>query len=158
MSTGRLRAATTDVVLVVVAALSLDAAASLLHSAESTCHEAVPLLAPLAQHLGFLSPSASCRAGTFLLGPTAVWLVRALAVISVAGLLGGALGLLAACGAGVWLRRTVREARRWVRTRCRRHVAQRPVFVNAPLVVVPVRVRESWHADPARRRGPPFAC
>ncbi len=158
MTTGRLRVATTDVVLALVAALSLDAAASLLHSAQTTCHQAVPLLAPLAQHLGFLSPSASCRAGTFLLGPTAVWLVRALAVISVAGLLSGILGLLADCGAGVWLRRTVREARRWVRTRCRRHVPPRPVFVSVPLVVVAVRVRESWHADPARRRGPPFAC
>lgn len=120
------------------------------------CLTEPPQMAWLGVQLHILAASASCPEGSFAPGPHYAEVARISIVLSLATIAAGLTALAAALGLGVWARRALANAKRWLINRLGLDATGSvPLWGRAP-VAVPVPVRRSSHPGTHwSLRGPP---
>ncbi len=120
------------------------------------CVSELPGTAWLGVQLHVLAQSAACPEGMLAPGPHYAEVARISIVLSLGTLAAGLAALAAALGLGVWARRALHTAKRWLGRRLGLGATGTlPVWGRAPLAV-PVPVRTSYHpATHWSLRGPP---
>lgn len=130
-----------------------------LHLSPTACLEHPRLIASVGVHLELLAASGLCPDGSYLPGPNFAPLAEFMAGLSATALVVGIVATLIALGLGVWVRRSLRSAREWLRSRIRLHEpGTAMVAVPAGAAWAPTAV--AGGSDPYRlvlRRGPPLS-
>lgn len=157
MRVARLRGVGRSLLLTLLGVLALVQTPGLrLTGTLPSCLSELPGTAWLGVHLHILAQSASCPEGMFAPGPHYAEVAQVSIVLSLGMLAAGLAALAAALGLGVWARRALRTAKRWlVRRLGLGATGSTPIWGRAPLAA-PVPVRVSPHpATHWSLRGPP---
>ena len=159
MRTRRHRSAWSAVVLAAVGGANLVAAIASRGVSDTTCSPQVPLLASLGVHLDVLAESRLCPEHSYLPGSNYGVAVQLWVLVSTSTLLAGAVGVLMALGAGLWVRRALRKARDWLRRRLPVRGFRAPVVAVATVAApAPQRMGVRFGLyRPLQRRGPPVS-
>ena len=130
-----------------------------LHLSPAVCLEHPRLIASMGVHLELLAVSGLCPDGSYLPGPNFAPLAEFTAGLSATALVVGIVATLIALGLGVWVRRSLRSAREWLRSRIRRHEPGK-AMVAVPVGAAWAPTAVAVGSDPYRlvqRRGPPLS-
>ncbi|MGC3953542.1 MAG: hypothetical protein QM804_04700 [Propionicimonas sp.] len=107
------------------------------------CVSELPGTGWLGVHLHILAQSSTCPEGTFAPGPHYAEIAQFSIVLSLGTLLAGLAALAMALGLGVWARRALRSAKRWLGSRLGLDaIGPLPLWGRAP-VAVPIPVRST---------------
>ncbi len=161
MSRTRLRNAGSFVLLALVGLLSLrnPLSGAVLSGSWHACVEASGITARLGIHFDVFEANVNCPMGSYAPGPKFAQAGQFSVFISLSAVACGLLLLLAALGAGRWLRATVRTALAWIG---RRLIAYRPATLIVEIGPGLSRehhigdLREAVLALAHSRRGPPL--
>lgn len=117
----RARSAVGAAVASLVSGFQLVSILPVLHLSPTACLEHPKLIASVGAHLELLAASGLCPDGSYLPGPNFAPLAEFMAGLSATALVVGTIATLIALGLGVWVRRSLRSAREWLRSRIGLH-------------------------------------
>ena len=141
-----------------VSGIQLVSILPVLHLSPAACLEHPKFMASVGVHLELLAASGLCPDGSYLPGPNSAPVAEFMAGLSATVLVVGTVATLIALGFGVLVRRSLRSAREWLRSRIRLHEPGTAI-VAAPAGVAWAPRAVASGSDPYRlvlRRGPPL--